>query len=278
MILLTIGRSWKTVKPWFTSKGTKKIILVEKGEIIFDNTKVTEVMNNYFVDITKELDISLPNINNTDKSDLIFIDPIDQIIYDYRKHPSILVINERIEHSTIFLFERVNASLIEHEIMELNSNKASGYDCTPPKSLKDSASIVKDPHTQLFNTSVKDNLFPSDLKYANVSPLFKKDDNTNKENYRPNSILPTISNIFESLMFHQITPYVSNILSPYLCGLREGYTTQHALPRLIDKINKGIDKKLKIGLFMTDLSKAFDCIPHELLIAKLHAYNFENQA
>ena len=74
-------------------------------------------------------------------------------------------------------------------------------------------------------------------------------------------------------MFHQITPHVSNILSPYLCGFREGYNTQHALIRLIDKINKGIDKKLKIGLFMMDLSKA--CIPHELLIAKLHAYNFE---
>ena len=79
--------------------------------------------------------------------------------------------------------------------MELNSNKASGYDCIPPKPLKDSVSIVKDPLTQLFNTSVKDNLFPSDLKYANV--LFKKDGNTNKENYRPISILPTISKIFE---------------------------------------------------------------------------------
>ena len=155
----------------------------------------------------------------------------------------------------------INESLIEDEIMELNSNKASGCDCIPPKALNDSVSIVKDPLTQLFNTSVEDNLFPSDLKYANVSPLFKKDDNTNKENYRPISISPTISNIFESLMFHQITPYVSNILSPYLCGCRKGYTTQHALLRLIDNINKGIDKKLKFGLFMMDLSKAFDCIP-----------------
>ena len=128
---------------------------------------------------------------------------------------------------------------------------------------------------QLLNTSVKDNLFPSDLKYDNVSPLFKKDDNTNNENYRHISILPTISKIFERLMFHQITPYVSNILSPYLCGFRKGYNTQHALLRLIDKINKGIDKNLKIGIFMMDLSKAFDCNPHELLIAKLHAYNFE---
>ena len=81
---------WKTVKPWFTSegiKGTKNIILVEKGEIISDNTKVTKVMNNYFVDITKELDISLPNFNNNEKSDLIFTDPIEKIINDHSKHP-----------------------------------------------------------------------------------------------------------------------------------------------------------------------------------------------
>ena len=74
MILLTIGL--------FGRLSNHDGSQVEKREIISDNTKVTEVMNNYFVDITKELDISLPNFNNTDKSDLIFIDPIDQVIND----------------------------------------------------------------------------------------------------------------------------------------------------------------------------------------------------
>ena len=121
-------------------------------------------------------------------------------------------------------------------------------------------------------------MFPSDLKYANVTPLYKKDDNTNKENYRPISILPTISKIFERLMFQQITSFVSRVLSPYLCGFRKGYNAQHALLRLKNKLNICLDKREYIGMFMMDLSKAFDCIPHEILIAKLHAYGFSRDS
>ena len=101
---------WKTVKPFFTSKGIKgsnKIILVEKEEIISDNVKITEIMNNYFVDITKELGISLPMDENNENGDLVFIDPIDQIINDYSEHPSIHHIKDRIVHSTAFFFDNI---------------------------------------------------------------------------------------------------------------------------------------------------------------------------
>ena len=65
-------------------------------------------------------------------------------------------------------------------------------------------------------------------------------------------------------------------MSKYLCGSRKGYNTQHALMRLLDKLNKSIEKGRKTGVFMMDLSKAFDCISHDLLIANIHAYEFEN--
>ena len=95
----------------------------------------------------------------------------------------------------------------------------------------------------------------------------------NKENYRPISILPTISKIFERLMFQQITLFVLGILFPYLCGFRTGYNAQHALLRLKNKLNICLDKREYIGMFMMDLFKAFDCIPHEILIAKLHGFS-----
>ena len=123
---------------------------------------------------------------------------------------------------------------------------------------------MKNPLRLLFNISLEKEQFPSELKYADVSPLFKKDDANDKQNYRPISILPSISKVFERLLFHQITNFVSEKMSPYLCGFRIAFSTQHALLRLMEKLNTSLDKN----------QKAFDCISHELLIAKLYAYDF----
>ena len=167
---------------------------------------------------------------------------------------------------------------MEKEILALNNKKAAGADNIPSRILKDAISVVVSPLKQLFNSSVIETHFPTKLKCANVIPLFKKDSNTDKKNYRPISILPSISKVFERLMFRQITNYVDTIISPYLCGFRKGYSPQHALLRLKDILNKSLDTNEMVGLFMMDLSKAFDCIPHDLLIAKIHAYGFDKSS
>ena len=82
------------------------------------------------------------------------------------------------------------------------------------------------------------------MKLADITPVFKKKDHLNKENYRPVSVLPSISKIFEKLMQKQINGYINNILSPYLCGgYRKGFSAQLALLSLTEKWKKALDNK-----------------------------------
>ena len=229
------------MKPFFSvkvNKDQRKNILVVNNEIIRDDIKNASTMNDYFVDITKNLDITEIEIEQLPlNTDIVCIDPIDTILYRYKNHPSILKIRENVIYTETFTFSQINESQIKTEILELNLKKSAGFDSIPPNIIKDAIALLRSPLTNLFNTAVIEYLFPSDLKYANVTPLHKKDDTTNKENYQPISILPSISKIYERIMFQQITKYISGSPSPYHCGFRKGYSAQHALLRLTNKFN-----------------------------------------
>ena len=105
--------------------------------------------------------------------------------------------------------------------------------------------------------------------------MFKKEDPNNKANYRPISLLPIISKIFERVLFEQVEKF-SEKIPPNLCGFRKGHSTQHALLNLLKNCQKTLGKSGVIGTILMDLSKAYDCLPHDLLIAKLAAYGFED--
>ena len=102
----------------------------------------------------------------------------------------------------------------------------------------------------------------------------KQSSKTSKKNYRPVSLLPTVSKVFDRIMDRQIIKYITPFLSILLCGFRKGFTTQHALIRMVEKWKVSLDNGENVGGILMDLSKAFDCIKHDLLLAKLHAYGF----
>ena len=142
--------------------------------------------------------------------------------------------------------------------------------------LRESSDICAQNLLNIWNNEILGNkVFPQELKLANVTPIFKKDDATLCKNYRPISVLPSTSKIFERIIRNQLVPFIEEFLSPNLCGYRKRFSTQDALVRLVEKWKKVIDNKGYTGAILMDLSKAFDTINHELLIAKLHAYGVD---
>ena len=126
-----------------------------------------------------------------------------------------------------------------------------------------------------INFCIENSIFPSDLKVADVTPAFKKKSKTSKDNYRSISILPNISKIYERCLYNQMQTYFDNLLSKYQCGFRKGFNAQHCLVSMIEKWKESVDSGGAFGALMTDLSKTFDCLHHELLITKLDAYAFD---
>ena len=134
------------------------------------------------------------------------------------------------------------------------------------------------PIKNCINKCVSTKSFLDELKVANVISVFKKEDPNNKATYRPiSSLLPLVSEIFERVLFEQIEKFCKKIFSPKLCGFRKCHSTQHAL-NLLKNWQKNLDKSSVLGTVLMELTKAYYCLPHDLLIAKLAAYGFEDSA
>ena len=129
--------------------------------------------------------------------------------------------------------------------------------------------------TDCINDALSQGIFPDSLKLANTMPVHKKDEATDKENYRPVSVLPLFSKIFEKVIYDQLSPYLEKYLNSLLCGFRKAHSSQHALFKLLEAWQEEFDESGFVGKILTDLSKAYDSLPHDLLVAKFEAYGFD---
>ena len=126
-----------------------------------------------------------------------------------------------------------------------------------------------------FNDIIIASFFPEHLKQADVKPVFKKDSRNDKRSCRPVGIFSNISKIYERLLYKQLKTYFESILSRYQCGFRKGFSVLTTLVPMIEKWRESLDSSGNFGALLTDLSKAFDCLPRDLLITKLHTYGLD---
>ena len=105
--------------------------------------------------------------------------------------------------------------------------------------------------------------------------VFKKEDPFDKSNYRPVSIFPLLSKVYEKVIYNQWPDYSESFLNNILCGFQKAHSMQHALLKLLQSWQQVLDNGGFIGTILMDLLKAYDCIPHNLLIAKLECYGVD---
>ena len=131
--------------------------------------------------------------------------------------------------------------------------------------MKNPINIFSEKLTNIFNECLVNGKFPDTLKKSDVTPIFKKGNDNEKEKYRPVSTLSTFSKVFEKLLFEQINDHMQSKSSKHLTGFRKSHSTQNALLVIIEKWKIILNKKLKVCALFKDLSKAFDTLNHSIV-------------
>ena len=246
--------------------------------MIDDETKIAKIFNEYFVNIVKKLGLITKEQSaiSTENS----LNEVEIAITKHQNHPSIIAITEKMEKlgNPTFGFDFTSYEETVKEVNNLKIRKVSHKTDIPIRIIKENIDIVSYFLYHNFNNTLSCSTFPTAIKYAEVTPIHKKADRTDKENYRPISILPNLSKVYERLIYNQIYRYFQTIFSKFQCGFRKGFNAQHCLLAMVEKWRQTLDGGGETGAVLADLSKPFDCINHNLLIAELNVYGFEKQS
>ena len=196
-------------------------------------------------------------------------DKIEQIIAKFSKHPSILKIKQKVKRNRKFSFQSVSEDTLKNVVKNFASDKATAGEISVDIML-----------TKCINKAFENNekKFSDTLKLSDIVPVFKKLDPIDKTNFRPVSLLPLFSKVFEKIMDDQLKEYVKTFLNKLLCGFCKAYSMQHALFRLPQKWPKELDLCGIVGTILMDLSKANGCLPQDLILTKLEACGLDTNS
>ena len=234
-----IGKTWKVINVILglcRNKYRKQVSFLIDNEYVTDSMQIANALNNFFV-----------------------VSDVNPLSYVTNNVNSIAILD-------------VTCDQVRNVISSLN-NSSAGYDELPPFVAKSCVDGFE-PITYMVSESLRVGICPLELKIAKVVPVFKSGDPRLFTNYRPISVLPFLSKVFEKIVYNYLFDFIcdNNILYDYQFGFRPKHSTQQAIITLFDNITKSLDNgNIAISIFI-DLKKAFNTVDHLILLRKLYAY------
>ena len=177
-------------------------------------------------------------------------------------------------------FYATNKVEIDKIIMNLKNKSSSGWDGISNKLLKEIKDCILEPLANIFNKSLTEGCFPTAMKEACVIPLFKNKCKTDKNNFRPISLLITISKVLEKIIYKRTYTFFEkhHLLYKSQYGFRANHSCENAIQELVGNIIKGFANDQHTAAIFLDLSKAFDTLDHDILLKKLEKYGIRGVA
>jgi hypothetical protein len=238
------------VENTITKTKVDNVTLINPGEIAF-------AFNNHYINITDKL-------SNT---------------HSDGNMAAILLNNFKSDNIDPMVTTPVSEVEVKYIIQSLKSTGTSGYNGISSKILKQCASTIIKPLTYICNLSLATGTFPERCKLAIVRPIYKKGTHSEMNNYRPVSLLPTISKVLENIVLGRLSQHIDSnkILNPSQFGFQKKVCIEDAFFSLVDNILTSLDQRKSVGGIFCDLSKAFDSVNHNILLNKLQYYGVRGQ-
>ena len=244
-------KTWDILRELTTGKKEQPPIekIKSNGLILTDPPKIANEFNTFFTRVGRNIADS--------------VEPTSREPSDYIPPPNTPLPNLRLDN------------ISQHQIVDIisamDSKSSTDANGISAKILKTIKYQISEPLSHLFSLSISTGVFPSKLKTSKTIPIFKAGDHTSCDNYRPISLLSSLSKILEKIVANSLVNHleINNLLYDNQYGFLRGRSTLHNITKLTTKISQDLnEKKFVIGIFL-DLKKAFDTVSHDILLSKL---------